>query len=187
MNKQALLIVLLFFSLSFWRCGSESDYDVPAQDSIFRKFLENNQIEYAGGLARIHGLYKVTYPYQGSRTITAKQGDTVFMSYSGYTFAQTPSTFGQGSIFTTNIKADAEAAGWSISSPVIDLTPASFVQGSGQVIRGIDLGVEGSAEGDTLRLYLNADLAYGDKVIGFIPAGTPVVFKIYIEEVKKRQ
>ena len=162
----------------------DTDYDIPKQDSTFRLFLENNQIEYVSSLAERYRLYKSVWPYHESGGTVAQFGDIIYISYSGYLFAQTPSTFGQGSIFTTNIAADTVGTGWK-SNELLPLTPAFFILGSGSTLRGIDLGLEGSAKGDTVRLYLNADLAYGDKSVGLISPGTPVVFKIYIEDIRK--
>lgn len=183
--KKELLILLLFLSpLAVLRCGTEADYDILKQDTTFRDFLRKYDIPYDASLAGREGLYKAVWPAE-SPGDTVCRGDTVFISYSGFLFAQDVKTLGQGAIFTTNIKADLDPD-WDPGNLLLMPTaPLSFVVGEGQTLRGIDRGIEECAEGDTVRLYLTSDWAYGDKAVGYLAPGTPVVFRIYVDEVKK--
>ena len=181
-----IAIVFIFVSVSLWRCGTETDYDVPGQDSIFRTFLRDIEAEYVPALAAQYGIYKVDHHKSGSG-ITTQRGDTVSISYSGFTFDRANRRgFGLGSIFTTNIETDALSAGWQ-PNELLPVTPVSYVSGNGEILRGLDLGIENSAAGDSLRLYLTSDFAYGGNSIGYLAPGTPVVFKVYVNEIKKRR
>lgn len=62
--------------------------------------------------------------------------------------------------------------------------PFSFVLGVGQVIRGWDLGIQGMKVGGKRKLTIPADLAYGDRAIGSIPANSTLHFEVELLDVK---
>ena len=185
-NVIKIAVVFFFTSAVLWRCGSDAEYDVPAQDTTFRDFLRDIQSSYEPTLATQYGLYKVTN-YESFDEITAERGDTVSIDYSGFTFNKSrQTTFGMEYIFTTNIPRDTFGTGW-VENELFPLKPFTFILGTGQTLRGIDLGLENSAQGDSVRLYLTSDLAYGGNTIGLIKPGTPVVFKVILNEVRKKR
>ncbi len=57
-------------------------------------------------------------------------------------------------------------------------TPFIFQVGAGQVIKGWDVGVIGMKEGGIRKLTIPANMAYGSKKVGNIPANSPLVFEI---------
>lgn len=57
-------------------------------------------------------------------------------------------------------------------------TPFSFTLGAGQVIKGWDMGVAGMKAGEKRKLTIPADMAYGDRAIGSIPANSTLVFEV---------
>jgi len=61
--------------------------------------------------------------------------------------------------------------------------PFQFVLGSGQVIRGWDLGVLGMKVGGKRKLTIPSELAYGDRGVGSIPPGATLVFEVELLEI----
>ncbi|PBP26919.1 FKBP-type peptidyl-prolyl cis-trans isomerase [Diplocarpon rosae] len=62
--------------------------------------------------------------------------------------------------------------------------PFSFKLGSGEVIRGWDIGVAGMSVGGERRLTIPASLAYGSKGAGQIPGNATLVFDLKLLEIK---
>lgn len=57
-------------------------------------------------------------------------------------------------------------------------TPFQTRIGVGEVIEGWDMGVPGMKVGGKRRLTIPAKLAYGDRAIGSIPAGSTLIFEV---------
>ncbi|OLQ02281.1 FK506-binding protein 4 [Symbiodinium microadriaticum] len=62
--------------------------------------------------------------------------------------------------------------------------PISFELGVGKVIPGWDEGVEGMRVGGKRRLYIPADLAYGEQAVGKIPPNSTLIFETELVDAK---
>lgn len=80
-------------------------------------------------------------------------------------------------------------SGWLTDSTLFDSSwrhgPMWFVLGTGQLIRGWDLGMPGTREGGTRRLVIPSEYAYGEQgVPGVIPANATLVYEVTLYEVR---
>ena len=94
----------------------------------------------------------------------AETGDTCVMKYAGRLKSNNQE-------FDSNMKGDKP--------------PFSFVLGSGQVIKGWDLGVKGMKVGGKRTLEIPPDLAYGAEDKDKIPGNSTLVFDIELVDVQK--
>ena len=97
----------------------------------------------------------------------AVDGSNVTVHYSGFLFApKAPQQHGAG--FDSSIGR----------------APFSFPLGAGRVIKGWDQGVAGMKVGGKRTLIIPADLAYGARAVGPIPANANLIFEVELLEVK---
>lgn len=94
---------------------------------------------------------------------TLKKGDCVQVKYLG-------SLAKDGSVFDGNFDKP---------------TAFQFQLGQGNVIQGWDQGLVGSKVGDTVRLVIPANLAYGSQSNSAIPANSALVFVVKVLKVTK--
>jgi len=91
----------------------------------------------------------------------AKTGDEVAVHYTG--------TLEDGTVFDSSHKRNKAI---------------SFVLGSGRVIKGWELGIEGMKVGGLRRLTIPPDLAYGPRAKGKIPPGSTLTFTVELMQVR---
>ncbi|EEQ87614.2 hypothetical protein RJZ56_004325 [Blastomyces dermatitidis] len=90
----------------------------------------------------------------------AKKGDRVSMRYIG--------KLENGKVFDANKKGP----------------PFSFKLGSGEVIKGWDIGIPGMAVGGERRVTIPSHLAYGKKALPGIPANSKLIFDVKLLDIK---
>ena len=164
---------MTLFLLGALGACKKPDYDVPAQRTAIENYLRGQQVEYT----QQDWVYKYADPATEEGPVLHR-GDSVYFHYSGYLFAS-----GIGALFTTNIEADAEEAGFD--KTYMDFSPKGILLGDGSVLRGLELGLPGSRPGETVYLFLTPDLAYGEDIVGVVRPGKSVVFKVVIDRVVK--
>ena len=97
----------------------------------------------------------------------AVDGTNVTVHYSGFLYApKAPMQHGAG--FDTSIGR----------------APFSFPLGAGKVIKGWDQGVAGMKVGGKRTLIIPADLAYGARAVGPLPANANLIFEVELLDVK---
>ena len=73
----------------------------------------------------------------------------------------------------------------SIIAETTETLPYTFVLGNG--IPGWKLGLPMIREKGTVRLLIPSTLAYRDQTVGLVPPNSPLDFRIYIKEVRKKK
>ncbi len=96
---------------------------------------------------------------------------------------------GTGAEATAGHTVTVNYTGWLVDGRKFDSSsdhgrPFSFLLGAGHVIAGWDRGVQGMRVGGVRRLTIPPALAYGDRAVGPIPAGSTLVFEIELLDVR---
>jgi len=110
----------------------------------------------------------------------AELGDHVEFDFVGQVFSSRPEGW-----FYTNINAIfasdtlLTAEHWSVGPEVVTL-------GETPLIKGLQDGLPGSVQGDSVYLYLTSDQAYGGKNMGIVPKNSALMFFMYIQNVTKK-
>lgn len=126
------------------------------------KFLEENKAK-AGVIATESGLqYKIEKQGEGR---VAKKGETVSVHYTG--------TLIDGTQFDTSLKGENK--------------PFEFPVGEGRVIPAWDEALQLMPVGSKWKLFIPAELAYGDRQISSIPAGSVLIFDVELLDVKAKK
>ncbi|MDQ5952869.1 MAG: hypothetical protein QG551_97 [Patescibacteria group bacterium] len=98
---------------------------------------------------------------QGTGDVVSKEGDVVSVNYVG--------AFEDGKIFDSSLDRGV---------------PFEFTLGAGQVIAGWDMGVMGMKIGESRRLVIPSDFAYGPNDYGPIPGGSTLIFDVELVGIK---
>lgn len=108
----------------------------------------------------------------------AKKGDKISMRYIG--------KLQDGKVFDGKPTLRSYARSLTNSSLAANKKgkPFTFKLGSGEVIKGWDIGVAGMSVGGERRFTVPANLAYGNKALPGIPANSPLVFDVKVLEIK---
>ncbi len=91
---------------------------------------------------------------------------------------------GKGVAIKKGQKAKVHYTGWLTNGTKFDSSkdrnvPFEFTVGQGQVIKGWDLGVEGMKVGESRKLTLAPDLAYGERGAGgAVPPNSTLLFDV---------
>ena len=127
---------------------------------------ENTQAAQNEPVAKDVNGVKITVLKEGTGDKVAKNGDNVAMGYVGFLTDET--------VFDSNV--DPKTG---------QITPFNFTLGSGQVIKGWDIGVAGMKVGEQRKLEIPAELAYGERGAGAaIPPNATLIFMVQLIAIK---
>ncbi len=92
---------------------------------------------------------------------------------------------GTGEPVTAGNTVTVTYAGLLVSGIVFDPgnLPLTFTLGSGQVVQGFDEGVDGMKLGGIRIIIIPPSLAYGERAVGAIPAGSILIFRIELTDI----
>ena len=91
----------------------------------------------------------------------------------------------RGALITTQYRGLLED-GSEFDSSYARGKPFQCVIGTGRVIKGWDLGLQGMRVGGKRRLWVPAALGYGERAVGSIPPNSNLIFEIELLEVLTR-
>ena len=165
----AILVAILFYG-AYYFDPATIGLKVKSEQDAEQKIVENNNLNInitptpavgqTKNMDQITGL-KIEDVVVGTGT-EAKVGNTVTVNYTG--------TLTTGTKFDSSLNPGRE--------------PFQFYLGSGQVIKGWDLGVAGMKIGGKRKLTISPDLGYGVQGQGPIPPNSTLIFDVELLGVK---
>lgn len=96
---------------------------------------------------------------------------------------------GEGEVATTGDQVSVHYVGTLTDGTPFDSsrdrgTPFTFTLGTGSVIKGWEEGLVGMKVGELRRLTIPAELGYGDRAVGTIPANSTLIFEVELLSVQ---
>jgi peptidylprolyl isomerase len=151
MFKYIMLIIVLALIVSFFVRNNANREVAKVNAALAAEFLENNK-QIAGVIETASGLqYKVLTPGQGD--VHPMASTKVKVHYHG--------TLVDGTVFDSSVERNE---------------PISF--GLNQVIKGWTEGLQLMVVGEKTRLFIPAELGYGNSAAGKIPPGSLLIFDV---------
>lgn len=174
--KQTVKILLIVGALStLFSCDKQDkDITMSQQDSAVDKYLQSQQ-EAGKRVVVTDGIGRVVLE-EGEGEEAAK-GNLVTFEYGAYIFSG-----GKGAIFDTNISDLATSSGLDISQK---LNYGEQYVGAGKMIKGLDVGLAGVKRGEHSLIVFSSRHGYGDKSTGLVPKLSPLIFEVWIKDIKK--
>ncbi len=111
-----------------------------------------------------------------------ENGDTISIYYAEYIL--------QGSSLGTMIWSNNEAwintDNW-LPDDEMDFNPLEFAYGNGAVVKGLTAGLRGCKKGQELIIAMPFTKAYGDKWMSTVPPYSAIVFRVFVQDITKKQ
>lgn len=169
---------------SLWLCAcSEDTTEVDNQRVAIERYVTGQaweNVDFLGGVYR----YVLNQEREGYEAATqAQRGDKLVINYSVYEFSSSAAG-GEGTLIYTN-NPEIQNAQEGLDPAYWAKVPLEVELGRTPLISGLDRGLDGVRQGDTLKLFMSSDMGYGDKPFGVIAADTPLVWNLGIKEVIK--
>jgi FKBP-type peptidyl-prolyl cis-trans isomerase len=120
----------------------------------------------------------VYYLYSpGDTTVRVSAGDSVYFYYTGTLLTDTLK------YFDTNDRTLENAL-------KIDMAPEKFeplkvVADNNNLLPGLNIGLNMTHLNDNGEIIFNSDMGFGEKGIGVVPPFSPLIFKVFIIQIKK--
>jgi hypothetical protein len=168
-------------------CGKE-DAGIDTQASAFESYLTGAGLDYV----LQNGVYRyISNSDRAGRDAEPEVngGEALSFHYQVHLFSSS-GTNGLGALIYTNreeiIDAYIEAAAQAnLNISTIYWPREAMEMSMSDMMEGMKRGLPGSRQGDSLRLYITSDLAYGSTVLSGIPKNTPIVIDMNIEQITK--
>ena len=172
--KNIAISVLLLISVLFLSCQKqEQEISVASQEKSIESFVKSHtgkRVVLKGGVNRV-----VIEEGTGD---TLANGDSLILEYAAFIFSS-----GKGVIFDTNIPEIATVAGIDISNS--GMANFGIELGTTSLLEGVELGLTGVRKGEHSYILFSSRFGYGNKVIGIVPKYSPLIFEVWVKDVKK--
>lgn len=177
------ILGIVISCLTMVGCSGMSDDEIPRQIENIERFLENNNL--------IYTLQNGVYRHIGNsdrenyfKSTMADRGDEVHYYLAAYRFDRSrvePVFYSNKDFIIDELKAE-----YPHFSDVY-WPRESFKRTVGKnMSKGLTRGLPGCREGDSVRLFMPADLAYGESFVGTVPENSSIEFVLWIEKVIKK-
>ncbi len=154
-------------------CSDAADLKKTQEDN-FATWLDRQGVDYR---ELRDGVYTYTViPEDGRNRPFAHMGDSLYLRYEIYRFSTSFSFSRNSLIYTNNPDVMPKGEEW----------PAEVLKmrlGDGRIMSGVAEALVGNAPADAVTVLLTSGNAYGDKQLQQVPANTPVVWRVTLEEV----
>lgn len=168
-------------------CGRDEDLDVR-QENAFKTYLDRN--EYVDELPcdTLDGVWRVIEnPRDGrKKEAQAVAGSEVEFYFEGYTFTSSinldPSLERRPAPFFTNRLSMITSLGMDLSIWPDD--PIRARLGRDALFPGLDSGMTGAYKGDSLLIFTLSEQGYGEDDLMVVSKNTPLVFRVFINDVR---
>lgn len=168
-------IVLGIFLLSSACTRQDEEATMIAQEEQIDQFISrqtDKQVFRRNGSNRI-----VLEPGEASAD-SLEFGDSLRFFYAGYIFSNGP-----GSLFATNHAETAAGNGFSLTDASYE--PVSVRFRSGELIPGLENGLFGVRSGEHAYIVFSAKYGFGKETVYNIPKLSPLIYEVWIQQVKK--
>lgn len=147
---------------------------INTQESSIESFFK----KYDSSLVTINGRVWRGVETKGDETLMVQEGDSVFFNYKAHLFSN-----GVGTLFDTNLLEDGLLMG--LGYGVDHYLPRKEIIGKGQLLTGLNRGLVGASKGERCFIAFSAKYGYGSKQTAIVPKNSPLIFEIWILDVKK--
>jgi FKBP-type peptidyl-prolyl cis-trans isomerase len=156
--SSALAALFAAAALLLASCQSENALAVVNQEAAIDKYITSRYADYE--VVRNGGTNRVIV-IEGDASKVAAPGDSITMNIEGNIFTSSPSTrFLSG-------------------ERTVELGPRDLM-------KGLEKGLEGVAEGEECYIFFSAKYGYYDESIGIVPSMSALMFHVNVLEIKKK-
>ena len=174
-GKSGILKLLVFLMLPFGCTKEDREVQLAQQikdiDSFTKSYVSNGKrLVISKGSSRV--------VIQEGIGDTLMVGDSVFFDFAGYIFQS-----GLGMLSDTNVQTIGETMGVNIYNRGFNF--GKGVVGKSMFISGLDQGLLGVKSEEQAYIIFPANLGFGNKDVGLVPKMSPLIFEVWIKEIKK--
>ena len=154
--KTLRLILFAALALILASCESEKALELVNQEAAIDRYISSHYAD--NTIVRNEGSNRVVLTAGTGAELAA--GDTVDMQLDGYVFSNGPGT----QFLSENIRS---------------------VVGKGKLLTGLDSGLVGVQTGEQSVILFSAKYGYYDESVGVVPAMSPLIFTVVVNEIVK--